>query len=268
MVRIGCAGWQLRGADDTFDGDGTHLARYSRIFTAVEINSSHYRPHRRATYARWADSVPDDFRFSVKLPRIITHVNRLVDCEEFRDLFLDQVEGLGAKLGAVLVQLPPTLEFDAAVAASFFSGLRARFADGGIVVEPRHPSWFGHEVDVLLGEVRVGRVVPDPLPVAFAGEPGGWPGTVYFRLHGSPRMYHSLYDGPFLEATAERLRWHEENGSYVWCIFDNSARQGAISNALQMLRLLEAAGLNEASRPRAHSPPPSAPFLPPGAPRP
>jgi uncharacterized protein YecE (DUF72 family) len=266
MVRIGCAGWQLRGANDTFDGDGTHLARYSRIFTAVEINSSHYRPHRQATYARWADSVPDDFRFSVKMPRIITHVNRLADCEEFRDLFLEQVEGLGEKLGTVLVQLPPTLEFDADVAPAFFAGLRERFASGGIVVEPRHPSWFRNEVEVMLAEARVGRVVPDPLPVDLAAEPGGWQGTVYFRLHGSPQMYHSLYDGPFLKATAERLRWHEENGAYVWCIFDNTARQGAISNALQMLRLLEASLSEASSRPPEHPPLPSAPSLPPAAP--
>jgi uncharacterized protein YecE (DUF72 family) len=247
MVRIGCAGWQLRGADDTFDGDGTQLARYSRIFTAVEISSSHYRPHRRATYARWADSVPDDFRFSVKMPRIITHVNRLQDCEELRDLFLEQVEGLGEKLGTVLVQLPPALAFDPDVAPAFLAGLRARFT-GGIVVEPHHPSWFRHEVDVMLAEARAGRVVPDPLPVAEAGEPGGWPGTVYFRLHGNPGTYHALYDGAFLKATAERLRWHEESGSYVWCIFDNTAREGAISNGLQMLRLLEAAGLDDSPR--------------------
>jgi uncharacterized protein YecE (DUF72 family) len=261
MIRIGCAGWQLRGADDTFDGDGTQLSRYARIFTAVEINSSHYRPHRRATYERWADSVPDDFRFSVKVPRIITHVNRLVDCDDFRDLFLDQAEGLGPKLGTVLVQLPPTLAFDQDIAPAFFAGLRKRF-DGGIVVEPRHPSWFTHEVDVVLAELRAARVVSDPAPVAAAGEAGGWPGTVYFRLHGSPRMYHSLYEGAFLRATAERLRWHEGHGAYVWCIFDNTARQGAISNALQMLRLLEAAGLDGSFPPRERRPQPPEPSLP------
>ena len=264
MVRIGCAGWQLRGADETFEGDGSQLSRYARIFTAVEINSSYYRPHRRATYARWADSVPDDFRFAVKVPRIITHVNRLADSTDLVELFLEQAEGLGAKLGTLLVQLPPSLEFDPTLARPFLEDLRARF-EGGIVVEPRHASWYSNEVDVLLAELRTARAVPDPAPVA-AAEPGGWPGTVYFRLHGSPRVYHSLYDGPFLKATAERLRWHEENGSYVWCIFDNTARQGAISNALQMLRLLEAGELSGALPTRGGRPRPSGPSPRPGEP--
>ncbi len=267
MVRIGCAGWQLRGANETFEGDGSHLSRYARIFTAVEINSSYYRPHRRATYARWADSVPEDFRFAVKVPRIITHVNRLADSADLVELFLEQVEGLGPKLGSLLVQLPPSLEFDPTVVLPFLEGLRERF-EGGIVIEPRHGSWFAHEVDVLLAELRAGRVVPDPAPVPAASEPGGWPGTVYFRLHGSPQMYHSLYDGAFLVATAERLRWHEENGSYVWCIFDNTARQGAVSNALEMLRLLEAGGLSGASPPRGRPLRPSALSPRPGARRP
>jgi uncharacterized protein YecE (DUF72 family) len=241
MVRIGCAGWQMRG-DEAPRAGATHLERYGAIFTSVEIPNGPGRPPRRATYERWAASVPGDFRFAVRLPRLITHVNRLVDVDDVRDLFLEQAQGLGEKLGTLLVQLPPDLPFDPEVARPFFAGLRGCF-DGGIVVEPREAGWFTHEADVLLSELRVARAVPDPAIVPAAAQPGGWAGTVYFRLHGSPEQAQSLYDQAFLAAMVERLRWHEKNGSYAWCIFDNTARKGAVSNALQMLRLLEAVDL-------------------------
>ncbi|WP_155518861.1 DUF72 domain-containing protein, partial [Xanthomonas euvesicatoria] len=71
-VRCGCAGWSIPAADRAQFGEGASvLQRYATRFDAVEINSSFYRPHRASTYARWADSVPEDFRFSVKLPRSI-----------------------------------------------------------------------------------------------------------------------------------------------------------------------------------------------------
>ena len=110
-IRIGCAGWALRREDvDAFPPPGTHLARYAARFNAAEINSSFYRPHRRTTYERWAASVPGDFAFAVKVPRAITHTLRLKRSEAALEDFLAEVSGLGAKLGPLLLQLPPSLE--------------------------------------------------------------------------------------------------------------------------------------------------------------
>ena len=79
-MRIGTAGWAIpRIHADLFPGNGTGLERYSGRLNAAEINSSFYRPHRPATYARWADAVPEAFRFSVKIPRSISHEKRLID---------------------------------------------------------------------------------------------------------------------------------------------------------------------------------------------
>ena len=79
-VRVGTAGWALPVAfRDQFPADGSHLARYASVFGAVEINSSFYRAHLRSTYSRWAASVPEDFRFSVKMPKTITHSYRSVN---------------------------------------------------------------------------------------------------------------------------------------------------------------------------------------------
>ena len=233
-VQIGCAGWALRPQyAEHFAADGTHLQRYASTFNAAEINSSFFRPHRRATYERWADSVPADFRFSVKLPKEITHVRRFADADEPLDRFLGEISGLGGKLGPVLVQLPPKFEFDAELASIFIGSLRNRFS-GDIVWEPRHASWFAGEVESLFGGHGVGRVAADPAMVPEAAEPGGWAGITYFRLHGSPRIYYSRYTADFIRAIAERVRTALEAGGNVWCIFDNTALGAATGDALSL----------------------------------
>lgn len=234
-LRIGTAGWALPKAEQpAFPAEGTHLQRYAARFSAVEINSSFHRPHAATSYARWAASVPDDFRFSVKIPKAITHERRLAEADDPLDAFLAQVSGLGEKLGCLLVQLPPSLAFDGATAEAFLVSLRDRHA-GAVALEPRHPSWFAEEPARLLEEHRVARVGADPARVPAAGEAGGWPGTVYYRLHGSPRIYYSAYDEAYLRALAIRLEAARGTADAVWCIFDNTASGAATGNALALL---------------------------------
>ncbi len=235
IVHVGCAGWTLpRDAQPHFPTTGTHLARYAGRFPAVEINSSFYRPHRAATYARWAASVPRGFRFSVKVPRAITHERRLGDAGPPLDAFLGGVTALGPALGCLLVQLPPSLALDASTADAFFATLRARYA-GPVAAEPRHASWFTPAGERLLAAWQVARVAADPARVPAAAAPGGWPGTVYYRLHGSPRMYYSAYDAAFLDQLAPRLHAPAPG---AWCIFDNTALGAATANALELLERL------------------------------
>ena len=212
--------------------EGTHLQRYAQRFPAVEINSSFYRPHRPETYARWAASTPESFRFAVKAPKEITHTRRLKDVDAPLERFLAEAAALGEKLGPLLVQLPPSLQFEADVAEEFFRVLRRRFS-GGAVCEPRHPTWFTPEVDRLLTGFEVGRVAADPSPVPAAAEPGGWSGLVYFRLHGSPRVYYSRYSEANLDTLAVALA-----ASGGWCIFDNTAAGEATANGIELLERL------------------------------
>ena len=185
-IRVGVAGWSVPSAmADRFPATGSHLERYAARFDAVEINSSFYRPHRRATYARWAASVPDDFRFAVKLPKAITHERRLVACADLLDSFADAVGGLGAKRGPVLVQLPPSLAFVPDAAEAFLAACDATVG-GPLVCEPRHPSWFGTEAEALLARRRVARVAADPAPVPAAARPGGWNGLGYRACTAPP----------------------------------------------------------------------------------
>jgi uncharacterized protein YecE (DUF72 family) len=234
---VGTAGWTLpRDVQPRFPAEGSHLRRYAAVLPAAEINTSFYRSHRAATWARWAESVPGDFRFSAKLPRAITHTARLVDADAALDAFLAEVAALGPRLGCVLVQLPPSLQFDADVAGAFFTAVRERHA-GPVACEPRHATWFTPEADALLAAASIARVAADPVRAPGADEPGGWPGLAYYRLHGSPRMYYSAYEPAYLAALALRIAEARRRGP-VWSIFDNTTLGAATANALDLLRRL------------------------------
>jgi uncharacterized protein YecE (DUF72 family) len=234
---VGCAGWSLRAeVSGQFEAGSSHLARYASRLNAVEINSSFYRPHRQSTYARWAASVPAGFRFSVKVPKQITHESRLVGADEALNRFLSEVAGLGDKLAVLLVQLPPSLPCDWPVARGFFGAIRDRVATP-VACEARHASWFSTDVDDALAAAGIIRVVADP-PVVDRPEVASALSTAYFRLHGSPRMYYSAYTPVQIEAMAERLRVLSASRVSAWCIFDNTAAGAAIENALEMRSLL------------------------------
>ena len=234
MLRVGTAGWTLpRAVAHAFPAAGSHLERYASRFAGVEVNASFYRAHRHATWARWAATVPADFRFAVKVPRAVTHDQRLVATDVLLDVFLDEVRGLGERLGPLLVQLPPSLAFDAGIAGEFFATLRARHA-GDVVCEPRHESWFGADADALLRDIRVARAGADPARWPAAAVPGGWPGLVYLRLHGSPRMYYSAYTERQLAEVAAVLESRLAAGVPCWCMFDNTTLGAATADALAL----------------------------------
>ena len=124
-IRVGTAGWSIpRAAAFRFDSAGTHLQRYARCLRCTEINSSFHRPHAVATYAKWRESTPEDFRFAVKMPRTITHELKLQDARDSVVTFLAQTDGLAEKRGPILVQLPPSLSFDASVTTRFLEVVR------------------------------------------------------------------------------------------------------------------------------------------------
>ena len=239
MCYLGCAGWSLpRDAQPAFSAEGSHLQRYASRLTAAEINSSFHRPHSRATYERWAASVPPPFRFSAKLPRTITHDLRLLAAETLLDEFLAQVGGLRDRLGCMLVQLPPSLEFQPAIAGGFFDSLLARHA-GPVALEPRHASWFTPAVDAWLAQRRVARVLADPVRHDGGRVPGGFADRVYLRLHGSPRMYYSSYGPDTIQSLADRIALALQEGREVWCIFDNTAGSAAAQNAVDLKLALD-----------------------------
>ncbi|MCR5864152.1 DUF72 domain-containing protein [Aquincola sp. J276] len=244
-VQIGTAGWSIpRDCAAQFPGEGQHLQRYAGVLGVAEINSSFHRPHQPRVYARWAAMTPPGFRFSAKLPRAITHEGRLRRARAPLQQFLGEAAGLGDKLAVLLVQLPPSLAYEARPVRSFFTLLASLFR-GAVVCEPRHASWFTPGADAALAGLRVSRAAADPARWPAAAVPGGWLGPrgdgggalLYHRWHGAPRIYWSRYEEAWLQQRADELRaWPAD--AQPWCIFDNTAGGGAAANALRLRQLL------------------------------
>ncbi len=258
MILVATAGWSIpRACASAFPGAGSHLQRYAARLRGVEINTSFYREHLEQTYARWAAQVPAGFLFALNLPRQVTHDQRLRAARRPLEAFLKATSALGRHRGPLVMQLPPSLPFEPRVARNFLALLRDRH-DGHVVCEPRHPGWFTAAADALLMQHRIARVAADPAVVPPAARPGGWPGVLYCRLHGSPRKYWSAYGTQELEHWADVLS--APRATPAWCVFDNTASGAAMANALQMLDRVSppARGSSRGSRPGSAAKPAAA----------
>jgi uncharacterized protein YecE (DUF72 family) len=237
-IRVGTAGWSIpreHAAGFAPPETGRVLTRYSRSFSAVEINSTFYRRHRASTFARWRETVPPEFRFALKLSKSLTHEAELASPRTLLDEFFADAAPLGDSLGVVLVQLAGSHALVPRRASAFFRALRARY-DGPVAFEPRHASWYEPRATALLVAARIGRVVADPPRPDAAREPAGDPDLLYLRLHGSPRTYYSAYGPERLAAIADTLRTSAARDR--WCIFDNTASGAAAGDALQLTAML------------------------------
>ncbi|WEZ85543.1 DUF72 domain-containing protein (plasmid) [Rhizobium sp. 32-5/1] len=227
MPIIATAGWSIPKKEaNRFAPDGSGLTRYASVFDGVEVNSTFYRRHKMSTFARWADSVPDSFRFAVKIPKEITHSREMKDIIEPFNTFLEDIAPLGAKRGPLLCQLPPSLAFNADQFGGAFKAMR-HADDGPIVIEVRHKSWASKAALDLLKDYAIERVLADPAPVWPAEDFDTLP--KYVRLHGKPKIYYSNY-------TDDEIRsFLDISARDGWCVFDNTASGAAIENALTML---------------------------------
>ena len=251
---IGTAGWSIpRDFAAAFAAEGSGLVRYGEVLGCAEINSTFYRSHRASTYARWAASVTEQFRFSVKVPKTITHECALAPAPALMTNFIEEVSQLASRLGPILFQLPPRQAFDRKLANDFFAMFRKQYAQGPAVLEPRHASWYSDEARAVLEAFHISRVIADPAikvkgaaedqgaaeTKGAAGDQGGDSSLVYFRLHGSPRTYYSPYSDEWLETLAAKLSAQGLQRE-IWCIFDNTASGAAMGNALELTRLMKA----------------------------
>ncbi len=226
MIYIGTASWNIpKIAMDSFSREGSHLVRYSKKFNAVEINTSFYKDHLAKSYAKWAASTPDDFRFSVKLNQRFTH-----SCEEASTLelsdSLESISCLDEKWRALLVQFPAGKIFNNSSMNKMYKIMRKRFS-GIIAVEPRNLSWASEESLELMREYNITKVTADPekCPGIEIGK------EKYIRMHGSPEIYRSNYEDEALVKLEIELENHEHE---AWCIFDNTTFGYATMNALSL----------------------------------
>lgn len=243
---IGTSGWVYAGwRQHLYAGAPTRrwLEIASRTFGALEINGSFYTQIKPETYARWARETPDGFRFALKGHRFVTHYKRLLAVEPSIVLLRDQARHLGAKLAAVVWQLPGSFELDTARLDGFLRALEA-WPEVRHSLEMRHRSWFVPAVADRLREARVAVCLSDAPDFPMWREVTT--DLVYVRLHGHTRKYASSYSTPSLRRWAEdTTRWLAE-GRDVHVYFDNDAEGHAVENARTFTAL--AAGLPPPAR--------------------
>jgi uncharacterized protein YecE (DUF72 family) len=274
VARVGISGWRYAPWRGVFYPRGLpqrlELHYAAEHLRTIEINGSFYSLQRPTSYRRWYEDTPDDFVFSVKGPRYITHLLRLRNCRTaLANFFASGVLCLGDKLGPVLWQLPERNTFDAEVVADFVALLPrttgaaaalaadhdARLDDrswfGPVrdrplrhALEVRHPSFIAPEAIELLRRHGIALVAADAA--------GRWPSPrevtadfVYARLHGAEELYTSGYTDAALDDWAGTVRgWRDGSGTPdgvgrdVFVYFDNDVKVRAPFDAMGLAERL------------------------------
>jgi len=243
VLRVGTSGWQYRDWRDAFYPRGVPLREwlrhYGERFATVELNNSFYRLPERSAFERWREETPDDFVVAVKMSRFLTHLKRLRDPEGPVDLFLERANGLGPKLGPVLLQLPPQLHADPPRLAEALD----RFPkDVRVAVEPRHESWFDDRVRGLLEDRGAALCLADsPGRRTPAWRTADWG---FVRFHEGRASPHPCYGDRALTTWAERIASMWPARADVFCYFNNDARACAVRDAATFAHLARRAGLH------------------------
>jgi uncharacterized protein YecE (DUF72 family) len=229
-IHVGCSGWVYKHWRGIFYPEGLPqkrwFERYSDDFDTVEINASFYRLPLASTFAGWRDKAPPGFRYAVKVNRFITHMKKLLDCENEVDRFIALARPLGDKLGPLLYQLPPNLHQNLERLNTFLSRLPR---DLEHVVEFRHKSWYDEAVLALLDSHGVGFVAHDLKGL----ESPRWASsrTAYVRFHGAGGKYWGRYSDEALIGWASWALEQSRSGRSVWCYFNNDIHGHAIEDA-------------------------------------
>jgi uncharacterized protein YecE (DUF72 family) len=246
---IGTSGWVYANWREHLYADAPvkrWLEIASRAFGALEINGSFYTQIKPETYERWYRETPDDFKFTLKGHRFVTHYKRLRDARDSIVRLREQASGLGDKLAAVVWQLPSRFTVDVARLEDFLGALEA-WPGARHALELRHKSWFVPEVADRMRAARVAVCISDAPDFPMWREVTT--DLVYVRLHGHTRKYASQYSTQSLARwVADTRRWLDE-GREVHVYFDNDGEGHAVHDALMMRAMLD--GSAAPARPRA-----------------
>lgn len=237
-IHIGTSGWNYRHWRGTFYPEDMPqkkwLEYYVERFGTVEINNSFYQLPSEQTFKNWQETVPDDFLFSVKASRYITHMKKLKDPEQGLENFIPRVKSLGKKLGPILFQLPPHWSFNPERLQAF---LQALPQDNKYTFEFRDPSWFEsqtyeilakHNAAFCIYEIK-GELSPKEVTADF----------IYIRLHGPKQQaYTGQYDQKTLVGWAGAFSAWLKNNKEIYCYFDNDENGYAAQDALRLKQMV------------------------------
>ncbi len=206
---------------------------YCTFFNTYEFNGSFYRFPTVASLQKWYDRTPTDFTFSIKVPKAITHIKKLIDCEqEIAEFYTVVSEGLSDKLACVLWQFPPSFIYNEGNLNKVVNTLNEEFIN---VMEFRHVSWWNTVVVEKLQSKNIVFCNPSypGLPEQFVKNNS----CGYFRLHGVPKLFYSEYSLTEMETLYEQIL--AKNYDEVYVYFNNTASPAAVINALQFIKILE-----------------------------
>lgn len=234
---IGTSGWSYRHWRDCFYRGVPRtdwLKFYCQRLSALEINASFYRLQSTATFNKWCEQTPDNFRFTLKANRYLTHRKKLLDPEHSVLIEKQHAAGLGEKLAVVLWQLPASLKKDLSRLRIFTHALRG-WGDVRHSIEFRHPSWFDDETAECLAEANIAVCQSDA--EAWSMWQCVTTDLVYVRLHGHTHTYVSSYSEADLANWNLQIASWLAQGKDVHIYFDNDAQCAAPCNALVLQSL-------------------------------
>jgi uncharacterized protein YecE (DUF72 family) len=218
--------------------DGHRLIYYASKYNSIEINSSFYKMPRGATCQKWSEMVPENFRFTMKLWRGISHEMEAGYQDTDLEIFLRAINCLGKKKGCLLIQFPASANFQINLLLKLLQSLRRMDPDGSwrIAVEFRHPRWYHADLYAILDEYNASLVLHD-MPNSIPVKPNDKPPFIYLRFHGEKGDYRGSYDRGFLQQKAKDIRRWLDGGREVFVYFNNTIGAAA-SNGQTLMEML------------------------------
>lgn len=215
----------------------SRLCYYGHLFNSIEVNSSFYKVPMPATVAKWSADVPDNFRFTYKLWRDITHVKELAFRDEDVQRFMSVINSAGGKKGCLLVQFPPGLDISA---IRQVERLLINISESDpdrewkVFLEFRKMFWYNDELNDLLEKYYASIVMHDKKGSGTDfSEPSG--DEVYLRFHGPDGNYRGSYSDEFLYEYAQYIRSWISDGKTVYAYFNNTMGD-AVRNLIDLNR--------------------------------
>ncbi|MBA3829008.1 MAG: DUF72 domain-containing protein [Taibaiella sp.] len=216
--------------------DKSRLAYYASLFNSVEINSSFYKIPQPATVEKWGLSVPDDFRFTFKLSRDITHAKGFIYDAAYLHKFFQAVDRIGDKKGCLLIQFPPSFSFRNLGEVNRLLGQMQKLNTRNawkVAVEFRNAYWNCEEVFNVLAEYKAGIVQHDLAGGTWDMHDAGKASFIYLRFHGPEKGYRGSYTHDVLQQYAVSIKKWMKQGKTVYAYFNNT--MGDALNNLLML---------------------------------
>ncbi len=238
-VHLGTSGWTYDHWKDRFYPSDVPKRRwfeyFAEHFKTVELNASFYRiPQKKAVHS-WMERSPGNFVFAVKMSRLITHVHKLHNCGEQLDWFFDVFKPLRPKIGAYLIQTPPSLHKNKDLLAEFIDQLPETVR---AVFEFRHPGWYADDIFKTIDSAGHAICIQDMRESA--SERIVFNNLAYIRWHGYHQQNGGNYPDDALENWADWIAGQRKRGVTVFGYFNNDIEGFAVNNCKRLIDMVNA----------------------------